>query len=324
MIGMNPPLLHLTLVRDGTGGARGQSFLPYTGRFVATPAGKHDNRESIMTKNTAIGCLVAGIAILVLIAAAGYTAAQPAAEPASDQSELIVFTAASLTGAMTDIAKAYEAVHPDTKIVLNFDGSQALRTQIEQGAHADLFLSANTRHMTALQGECLMVNDSVRVFAKNRLALLVPRENRANITSLSDLARPGIRLVIGTKEVPFGDYTRQLLGKMADDTAYGPVYRDAVMKNVISEEPAVTSLVAKLRIGEADAGIAYASDVSKEDKTLITTLPIPDQYNVIAVYPLGIIQESMVKDRSAMFVQFITSPEGDAFLTQYGFTPADL
>jgi molybdate transport system substrate-binding protein len=274
-----------------------------------------------MTKGTTSLLLAAGIMILALLLVAGCTSAGSA--PAPEKKELTVFAAASLTGAMTDIAKAYEAVHPDTKIVLNFDGSQALRTQIEQGAHADLFLSANTRHMMALQGEGLIVNDSVKVFLKNRLALIIPKDNRANISGLSDLATPGIRLVMGTKEVPFGDYTRQALGKMANDSAYGPAYRDAVMRNVISEEPAVTSLVEKLHLGEADAAIGYASDVSEEGRAYMTMIAIPDQYNVVAMYPLGIVQESKVKDQAAAFAQFITSTEGNAILTRYGFAPAD-
>jgi len=274
-----------------------------------------------MTRSTLLISLAAGITILALLLAAGCTSS--VTSPAQEKKQLTVFAAASLTGAMTDISKAYEAEHPDTQIVMNFDNAATLRTQIEQSAHADLFLSANTKHMTALQGEGLIINNSVKIFAKNKLALLIPKENRANITGLSDLARPGIRLVVGTKEAPFGDYTRQALGKMANDSAYGLLYQNAVMKNVISEEPTVPSLVAKLRIGEADAGIAFASDVSEGDRALVTTIPIPDRYNVIASYPLGIVQESKVKDQAAAFAQFITSTEGNAILTRYGFAPAD-
>jgi molybdate transport system substrate-binding protein len=278
-------------------------------------------RYVMITRKNCIS-LAAGITILALLLIAGCTSAGSAS--GGEKKELTVFAAASLSGAMTDIAKAYEAGHPDTKIVLNFDGSQALRTQIEQGAHADLFLSANTKHMTALQGEGLIVNESVKTFTKNKLAVLVPKDNRANITGLSDLATPGIRLVIGTKEVPFGDYARQVLGKIANDTNFGPAYRGAVMRNVISEEPTVPSLVAKLRIGEADAGIAFVSDVNEGDRALVTTIPIPDRNNVIAMYPLGIVQESKVKDQAAAFAQFITSTEGNAILTRYGFAPVDL
>jgi molybdate transport system substrate-binding protein len=176
--------------------------------------------------------------------------------------------------------------------------------------------------MMALQGEGLIVNDSVGIFAKNKLALIVPKDNPAGITGLLDLSRPGIRMVMGTKEVPFGDYTRQALQKMADDPACGPEYRDAVMANVISEEPTVTSLVAKIRLGEADAGIAYASDVSEGDRAFVTTIAIPDQYNVIASYPLGIVRESVAQDRAAAFAEYISSPDGAAILSRYGFTPA--
>lgn len=275
-----------------------------------------------MKRDAGIIGVIACIIVLALIAAAGCAGVQPAAERGSGQTDLVVFAAASLTGAMTGIAREYEAVHPDTRIVLNFDGSQALRSQIEQGARADLFLSANTRHMTALQGEGLMVNDSVTVFAKNRLALIVPKENRANITGLADLARPDIRLVIGTKDVPFGDYTRQALGKMAGDSACGPEYTNAVMENVVSEDPTVTALVAKIRLGEADAGIAYASDVSGGDRALVTAIPIPDRYNVIAEYPLGVVRDAKEKDRAIAFARFIMSDEGNAILKRYGFTPS--
>ena len=123
--------------------------------------------------------------------------------------------------------------------------------------------------------------------------------------------------------MPFGDYTRQVLGKMANDSAYGPAYRDAVMANVISEEPAVTSLVAKLRLGEADAGIGYASDVTEGDRAYVAMIAIPDQYNVVASYPLGIVRESGEQDRAAAFGEFISSPEGAAILKRYGFIPAD-
>jgi molybdate transport system substrate-binding protein len=280
-------------------------------------------RKITMAERRSLITSAAGILILALIAAAGCTASQPATEPAvTPRNELVVFTAASLTGAMTDIAAAYEKLHPETDIIMNFDGSQALRTQIEQGARADLFLSANTKHMTALEGGGLIDNGSVRVFAKNKLALVVPKDNPAGITGLSDLAQPGTRIVMGTKDVPFGDYTRQALGKMAGDPAYGPAFRDAVMANVISEETAVTALVAKLRLGEADAGIAYASDVSEDDREYITPLDIPDEYNVIATYPLGIVQESEAQDRAAAFSAFITSPDGAAILVRYGFVPA--
>lgn len=276
-----------------------------------------------MNRITVCGCLVTGIAILALLATAGCTTTNPHPQTETGQTEILVFCAASLSGAMTDIAREYEATHPGTKIILNTDSSQALYTQIRQGARADLFLSASTKQMNALQGEGQIRNDSVRIFARNRLALIIPKDNSAGITGIRDLSRPGIRLVIGTKEVPFGDYTRQALGKLAADPGYGQAYRDGVMANVISEEPTVPSLVAKIRLVEADAGIAYASDISVNDRAILTTIPIPDQYNVIATYPLGIVQDSAIPDRAAKFSEFIVSPKGSAILTRYGFIPTD-
>jgi molybdate transport system substrate-binding protein len=275
-----------------------------------------------MAHTTSHILLTAGIAILALLAAAGWVLAHPSLQPDPGRNEIIVFSAASLSGAMTDIAKAYETAHPDTKVILNFNNAAVLRTQIEQGASADVFLSANTKHMTALQEEGMIVNDSVRVFATTNLAIVVPHENRANITGLPDLAQPGVRLVMGVKEAPFGDYTRQALEKMARDPAFGPAYRDTVMMNVISEEPTLPSLIAKLRISEADAGIALASDVSKGDRAFVTAIPIPDQYNVVAVFPLGIVQRSTDKDRAAAFIDYIVSSEGASVLARYGFIPS--
>jgi molybdate transport system substrate-binding protein len=277
--------------------------------------------DSVMIRGSSFIQGTAGIVILALLLTAGCTSSGPV--PVQGNVELTVFAASSLSGALTEIAHVYEEKHPDTRIILNFDNSQALRTQIEQGAHADLFLSANTKHMTVLQGEGLILNDSVRIFAKNKLALLVPKSNPANITGISDLSRPGIRLVMGTKESPFGDYTRQVLGKMTNDSAFGPAYRDAVMANVLSEEPTATSLVAKIRIREADAGIAYASDIREDDREILTAIPIPDRFNVIATYPLGIVRESAAPERTAAFAEFISGPEGTAVLTRYGFTPSD-
>ncbi|HSQ93394.1 MAG TPA: substrate-binding domain-containing protein, partial [Methanoregula sp.] len=125
------------------------------------------------------------------------------------------------------------------------------------------------------------------------------------------------------KEVPFGDYTRQALDKIAADPAYGPEFRNAVMANVISEETVVYGLVAKLRLSEADAGIAYASDVSRDDREYLTTLDIPNQYNVVATYPLGTIRQSEVPGRAEEFAGYIMSPNGAAILARYGFSPGD-
>ncbi|MBP1928304.1 molybdate transport system substrate-binding protein [Methanolinea mesophila] len=265
---------------------------------------------------------LAGVLAVLLVAsllAAGCT--DSAATAAPHETTLTVFTAASLTGAFTDIATSYEAAHPGVKIDLVFDGTQALRTQVEQGASPDIFVSANAKHMNALKDEGFMDNETVIYFVENAIAVIVPADNPANITSLADLAKPGVKLVIGTKDVPFGSYTRQVLDKMAADTAYGPAYKDAVMANVISEETAVSSVVPKLVLGEADAAFVYKSDLQPADKDKVQRITVPSEYNVVAEYPLGILAKSQQKDAASAFIVYITGPDGNAVLTEYGFDP---
>jgi len=271
-----------------------------------------------MKKNTFLACTLAVLLVAALLVA-GCTGTVPPSE--SPKTTLTVFAAASLTGALSDIGEAYEKLHPDVKVDLVFDGSQALRTQIEQGAKADIFVSASVDHMKALQNQGLIANETVVNFLENRIAVITPADNPAGITTLADLARPGIKLVIGTKDVPFGSYTRQVLDKMAADPQYGQAYKDAVMANVISEETVVIFVVPKLVLGEADAAFVYKSDVKPGDKDKVHRIEIPAEYNVVARYPLGILAESPRKEAAAEFIRFVTGPEGGAILRGYGFDP---
>ena len=151
-------------------------------------------------------------AALVLTMSAGY---------AQEPKELTVFTAASLTGAFGEIGQMYKN-ETSISVAFNFDGSQALRTQIENGAYADVFVSANLKQMKAVENDGLMNNSSVVIFTKNKLSLIVPKGNPAKIINLSDLARPGVKIVMGTKDVPVGDYALQIISKLGNDSAYGP------------------------------------------------------------------------------------------------------
>ncbi|HOI13325.1 MAG TPA: molybdate ABC transporter substrate-binding protein [Methanoculleus sp.] len=261
------------------------------------------------------------VALTLMIIAGLLVAGCTTTEETPEETTLTVFTAASLTGAFTDIGKAYEAQNENVRIDLVFDGSQALRTQIEQGANPDIFVSASEKHMKALQDGGFMDDGTVAVFLGNSMALIVPIDNPAGITGLADLAKPGTKIVIGTKDVPFGDYTRQVLDKMAAEPAYGEAYREAVMNNVISEETAVSSVVPKLTLGEADAAFVYKSDVSKDDLEKVTRIEVPAEYNVMATYPLGVLADSPQKAEAESFVAFVRGPDGSAILTEYGFDP---
>ena len=258
------------------------------------------------------------ILIAVLAALISITSAGIAQEP----EELTVFTAASLTGAFGEIGQMYEN-EIGISVSFNFDGSQALRTQIENGAYADVFASANNKQMNALKDSGLMNNSSVIMFTNNKLSLIVPKDNPAGISNLSDLANPGVKIVIGTKDVPVGDYTLQIIDKLANDSAYGPEYKEKFLDNIVSRETNVNYVVTKIALGEADVGIAYVSDVTEDLASKVDKIEIPDEYNVIAEYPIGILANSKYPVESETFIELVTSDEGKAILEKYGFMPVN-
>jgi molybdate transport system substrate-binding protein len=260
-------------------------------------------------KNLPVLILMASI----LISSVGFGTDQPG--------ELTVFCASSLTGAFEEIGKIYENASGD-HVVFNFDGTQMLRTQIENGAYADIFVSANTNHMNALEAEGYLNNSSVSIFTKNKLALIVPKANPGEIHNLADLARPGLKIVVGTKDVPVGNYTLQILEKLAKDPAFGPEYEQMVLSNVVSQETNVNYVVSKVALGEADAGFAYRSDVTAELADKVDRIEIPNEYNIIARYPIGITNQSKYTVQAKDFIKLVKSPQGNAVLKKFGFDPA--
>lgn len=257
--------------------------------------------------------IISALAALVLITSAGF-----AAEP----KEITAFTAASLTGAFGEIGQIYKN-ETNISVVFNFDGSQALRTQIENGAYADIFTSANKKQMNAVKADGLMNNSSVIIFTKNKLSLIVPKDNPGKVNNLTDLAKPGLKIVIGTKDVPVGDYAMQIINKLGNDSSYGEEYKKNVLANVISQETNVNYVVTKVALGEADVGFAYVSDITEDLSSKVTKVDIPDEYNIIAEYPIGVLKDSKYPAESEKFIELVTSAEGKAILEKYGFAPVD-
>jgi len=241
--------------------------------------------------------------------------------PSAPKADLAVFAAASLSGAFDEMKVAYEVQYPGVNVVYNFDGTQNLRTQLEQGARADVFASASAPHMNAVRSQGDMNNSTVASFANNKLAVIVPKDNPAGINTLADLAKPGVKIAIGTKDVPVGSYTLQILDKMANNSTFGPEYKGKVMANVVSQETTVNYVVSKVALGEADAGFVYVSDVPAEYKDKVTAIPIPDSLNVIAVSPIGVLKDAKNPTAAQGFIDFVKSTDGKAILAKYGFTP---
>ena len=231
---------------------------------------------------------------------------------------MTVYAAASLADAFTEIGKAFETLHPDTIVVFNFGGSQALRTQIVEGAPADVFASANSTEMESLIAGTLVAPDTAQVFLHNKLVIILPAENPGGLEKLEDLARPGIKLVAAAEEVPVGKYTRQALDQMS--IAFDAEFKDSVLTNIVSNEDNVRQVVAKVQLGEADAGIVYTSDAVAAPELM--RIEVPRELNVIAEYPIAPLAQSGSMDLAADFIAYVLSPEGQAVLQRWGFAPA--
>jgi molybdate transport system substrate-binding protein len=232
---------------------------------------------------------------------------------------LTVYAAASLSGAFNDTAQAFEANNSGVTVSTNYAGSQILATQIKQGATADVFASADQKNMKSVEDAGLMNNSSVVIFAENKLAIVVPTANPANITSLSDLNKTGVKLDIANSSVPVGNYTLQMLSKASNNSTYGSGFNTSVLKNVVSEETNVNDVVAKVALGQADAGIVYKSDVPAAYQSKVTTITIPDSVNVLAKYPIGVVNTSSNAELAQSFINYVTSPAGQAILLKYDF-----
>ncbi len=234
--------------------------------------------------------------------------------------ELVVFTAASLTDAFTEIGQRFEAKYPGVKVVFNFAGSQQLAQQLGQGARADVFASANTTQMkVAIQAG--RVASSGQVFAHNRLIVVYPADNPASIQGLGDLTKPGLSLVLAAEAVPVGQYSRTVLDRISQDPAFDPSFKERVLANVVSYEENVRAVFSKVVLGEADAGIVYASDVATARAARIGHIEIPDTLNTMADYPIAVVSDSAKPNLAERFIDFVLSAGGQATLAGYGFSP---
>ena len=286
-----------------------------------------------MKKRLAIALMIVLLAVTACAPQATPTAAPtavpPTTVPATETSvpptatiaprTLTVYAAASLTGSFTEIGKAFEAANPGVTVTFSFAGSQALRTQIEQGATPDVFASADHKNMDTLVSENFVAS-GYKDFATNLLIVILPPNNPANVQTLADLAKPGLKLILEDPSVPAGNYTRQILANMSKDPTYGSDYSDKVLANVVSNETDVKQVVSKVDLGEGDAGVVYVTDAIAT--TDLKTISIPANYNVIAQYPIAALTKAPNSDLAAAFVAYVLSADGQAIMKKWGFSPA--
>jgi len=234
--------------------------------------------------------------------------------------ELIVFAASSLTDPFNEIKTALETANPGLKVTINFGGSNTLRAQLEQGAKADVFASANQTEMdNALKSN--LVADKGTTFVRNRLVVILPKSNPGKVQTLQDLAKSGLKFVTAQKDVPVGGYTLQALDKMSKDPAFSPDFSTKVQANFVSQESNVKQVVAKVQLGEADAGIVYSSDISAKVSPDLATIEIPDQFNTLAAYPIATLKGAANTAAAKVFVDYVLGDKAQAILKKNNFIP---
>lgn len=239
------------------------------------------------------------LTILICLAACAGDADEPA--------ELTVFAAASLTDAFEALGDEFEARNEGVTVRLNFASSSALATQIIEGAEADVFASANVQQMQNVTGE-------PQNFAENRLVVAVHVESE--VESLAQLTDEGVTIVLAAPEVPIRVYTDDSLAMMNASGEFGADFAERVMGNVVSEEANVRAAVLKVALGEADAGFAYASDITPDIRADLRAIDIPDAFNVLAVYPIAATSDNPLAQD---FIDFVLSDDGQAILVEWGF-----
>lgn len=245
----------------------------------------------------------AAATLAVLVAACGAGEADAPA-PGEVSGELIVFAAASLITAVDEWRTAFVAEHPDVEVVVNAAGSQTLASQINEGAPADVFASANMTQMEVVADAGNLAAEPA-VFTANRLAIAVEVGNPLGITGLQDLADPDLVLVLPAEDVPSGQYVREAL-----DAA-------GVQVTPSSLEQDVRAALSKVTLGEADAAIVYTSDLVASDA--VEGVEIPIDQNVVASYPIAVLTDAPNPTAAEAFVAFVLSEEGQQLLADAGF-----
>jgi molybdate transport system substrate-binding protein len=234
------------------------------------------------------------------------------ADPAAQ--ELTVLAAASLTDVYGDLEAAFEAAHPGVEVTVSFAGSQTLATQIRHGIAADVFASADARHVEALASDGLV--GAPRPFAANELVLAVSAADRSPV----DLASLGEaeRLVVGAPDVPVGRYTATLLD--AAQARYGDVWREQVEARIVSREPSVRQVASKVALGEADAAVVYATDVASVRGVRAVALP-PELAVRTEYFHARVLSASRARELATRWMAFVEGEAGQRALSRRGFAP---
>ena len=254
------------------------------------------------------------LAVIIMTAGACSGGASPAVS--KEPTSLTLYGASSLKAALAKVKTVYEGAHPGITLTISTDSSAALETKIEQGAPADVFLSADTTNPQKLVDKGL-ASGSVVPIAGNLLTVIVPIANQANIRSPSDLARTGVKVIAAGDTVPITKYATVLVANLAKESGYPSDFATRYAANIRSKEDNVAAVVAKIELGEGDAAIVYVTDARASTK--VTTIKVPKAANVPATYGGVAVKASANGTAAAEFLGWLAGSDGQAILSSLGF-----
>ena len=260
---------------------------------------------------------MSGLLLVAAIVSACSTGSSSSPSPSASV-ELTVYGASSLKGALDAVKTAYATVAPGVTLTIATDASSTLRTQIEQGAPADVFLSADQTNPKALVDAGLADGPAVD-FAGNLLTVIVPTANPGAIATPADLAEPGAKIIAAGEDVPITKYATQVVAKLAAQPGYPAGFVAAYDANVVSKEDNVKAVVAKIELGEGDAAIVYVTDAKASTK--VKTIEIPAAANVPATYAGLVVKASPHAAAAHAFLTWLAGPDGQKVLAGFGFLP---
>ena len=252
-----------------------------------------------------LGFLLSTMLLAALVACSSKSPSSSPSQPSQASGSIVVFAAASLKPAFTQISRQFKTDNPGSGVDFDFGGSSELATQLTQGATADVFASADTAQMDTVTRAGLLVGNPTN-FASNTLVIVTAPGNPKNIGSFGDLAKPGLSVVICQKPVPCGSATQRI----EDSTR--------VRLNPVSEELSVTDVLNKVTTGQADAGLVYVTDAHSAGNK-VTTVNFPEAAGAVNVYPIGVLKKAPKATLAQKFVALVTSDAGQKILAQSGF-----
>jgi molybdate transport system substrate-binding protein len=229
---------------------------------------------------------------------------------------IAVFADSTLTEAFEEIKRDIESANSKVQLSLTFIAMRSL----PQGAPADVYAPSSTEQMDAAMGAGQVMTGTAEIFAQDQLIMVVNRERAATVTTVEDLALPGLNVALVSGDMPAGRYTVDFLGQVSQ--AGTADFREQVFANVASYEQTVGEVLASVESGEADAGIVYRSSITKDLKNKIATVEIPSDVNVLVSYPIAVVETSNNPTLAEQFVAYVLSDEGQATLEAHGLLPA--